>query len=677
MRVSPLTLALLLGSMAGTPASHAAGFGALPPSVAMGSPLSIAVPVQLDEGDVLEPDCVSVDVQVGERRVPPYNLRWAIEPGVQPRDRILRVMTLTSVDEPVVSVQLNIACGLRLARRFTVFADPPALMAAPGLAEPVDESGRPTAASGPSARPVDGQATPRDRVASASAVVGGSRTADAGLPPTRSKAANTPAAKPRAAREPRVVHLQDQGGEPRGRSRLTLEPSVAAPDAALAAAAQAAAASAVASAVQAASAAQAAASAADGRAQLLEAQVEKLLAEARAQRTENQQLRNRMAAGEGGSGAVRWMFLLLLLALAGIAWLAWQLKVERRRSRHRWWDEAQSQAGESSHHEAAAEPRAPMGHLPESSPRPQLTQLSDFEPGAAVSMAETAPMALSTSHEPMAPPTLHDVGWQTSTPPRPVSVEELIDLEQQAEFFVVLGQDDAAIDLLVGHIRNTGGISPLPYLKLLEIYRRRGETENYERTRARFNLRFNAYAPEWNADLQHGKLLDEYPDVIATLQATWPRPLDAMAELEALLFRKDDGQMFELPAYREVLLLYSLARDLMDNHGTPTPPVDLLLPLDGGSQSATGKAAVKKGGARSTAMDDTRPLVREGNHGPGNDDLDLNLSAFGVFDDGVTRPGAFTDLDGASGAGMASDASQPSRKSSSSDPWGPPNRRQS
>ena len=33
--------------------------------------------------------------------------------------------------------------------------------------------------------------------------------------------------------------------------------------------------------------------------------------------------------------------------------------------------------------------------------------------------------------------------------PRDVSVEELIDLEQQAEFFVVLGQDEAAIDLLM------------------------------------------------------------------------------------------------------------------------------------------------------------------------------------------------------------------------------------
>ena len=45
-----------------------------------------------------------------------------------------------------------------------------------------------------------------------------------------------------------------------------------------------------------------------------------------------------------------------------------------------------------------------------------------------------------------------------------------MDLEQQVDFFMVLGQQEAAVDLLVGHIRNTGGTSPVAYLKLLEIY---------------------------------------------------------------------------------------------------------------------------------------------------------------------------------------------------------------
>jgi hypothetical protein len=163
--------------------------------------------------------------------------------------------------------------------------------------------------------------------------------------------------------------------------------------------------------------------------------------------------------------------------------------------------------------------------------------------------------------------------------PRDVSIEELIDLEQQAEFFVVLGQDDAAVELLNEHLRQTGGGSPLPHLKLLEIHRRRGDRGSYEAIQQRFNQRFNAYAPGWEADLQAGRSLEDYPDVIPRLESVWSRPLNTMAELEALLFRKSRGELFDLPAYREVLFLYALARDLLDRESVGSGDVDLLLPL--------------------------------------------------------------------------------------------------
>jgi len=222
---------------------------------------------------------------------------------------------------------------------------------------------------------------------------------------------------------------------------------------------------------------------------------------------------------------------------------------------------------------------------------------------------------------------------------RDVSIEELIDLEQQAEFFVVLGQDESAIDLLVDHMRNTGGGSPLPYLKLLEIYRRRGDSEAYERTRTRFNHRFNAYAPDWDSDLLHGRTLEEYEGVVPRLQQVWPQPLDAMAELEALLFRKSRGELFDLPAYREVLFLYALARDLLDREALGSGAVDLLLPLSSGlAAAAAGAGAVSPG-----ALDlELAPLGdAEPNTAPV--DLDLSLaeqrtSIFDTLDDPPTRP---------------------------------------
>jgi len=170
----------------------------------------------------------------------------------------------------------------------------------------------------------------------------------------------------------------------------------------------------------------------------------------------------------------------------------------------------------------------------------------------------------------------------TVEPTRELSVEELIDLEQQAEFFIVLGQDEAAIELLMSHVRSDGGISPLPYLKLLEIYRRRGDNDAYQRIRERFNRRFNSYAPDWDSDLQQGRALEDYADTIARLQQLWAAPVRVMETLDASLFRRNKtDETFDLPAYRELLFLYSIARDLAEHAGVlPNTSIDLLLPLD-------------------------------------------------------------------------------------------------
>lgn len=192
-------------------------------------------------------------------------------------------------------------------------------------------------------------------------------------------------------------------------------------------------------------------------------------------------------------------------------------------------------------------------------------------------------------------------------PAREVSVEELLDLEQQADFFIALGQEDAAVDLLMSHLRGTGGQSPLPYTKLLEIYRRQGDRTAYERIRARFNRRFNAYAPDWDQGPQHGRTLEEYPDVVQRLQGLWSSPLNAMAVLEAMLFRNDELQeLFDLPAYKDVLLLYSLARDLYQQEGVTAADVDLLLPIgDESAFSSSSAASLQADGLDSLTGDES------------------------------------------------------------------------
>jgi hypothetical protein len=249
----------------------------------------------------------------------------------------------------------------------------------------------------------------------------------------------------------------------------------------------------------------------------------------------------------------------LAVVLFGLLALMWW-RQRGAPSDPKWWTPAPAQAARPARPATTAAPPVDSGppSVPPSGPPsvPPLLARDSILPGARAEGPQTEAFAR-----------------------RELSVEELIDLEQQADFFIVLGQDEAAIDLLMGHVRSTGGISPLPYLKLLEIYGRRGEREAYERIRERFNRRFNAYAPEWGSDLQSGRGLEMYPEVLSVLQQQWRKPAQAMLTMDTLIFRRDESApTFELPAYRELLFVYSIARDLSQT-SSELPPVDLSLPF--------------------------------------------------------------------------------------------------
>jgi len=257
----------------------------------------------------------------------------------------------------------------------------------------------------------------------------------------------------------------------------------------------------------------------------------------------------------------------------------------------------------------------------------------------------------------------------TGVPPRPVSAEELLDLEQQADFFVVLGQPQAAIELLLAHVRSTGGTQAQPYFKLLEIYRELGDEEAYSRTRERFNQRFNAQAPAWDEDLDQGRSLEDYPALLDRLQRAWPQPLRALAELEALLLRRADLEPLDLPAYRELLLLLALVRDLparaleADAPGDAAPAaatgaaaaVDLLLPLDEPTGLSTRPSGRQAHWAYDSGTTTTLTVHQFDRDLAGTGALDLDLS------EPPPAPRDFTGLD------MAEGFARPSQRASFDD----------
>ncbi|WP_137920098.1 hypothetical protein [Hydrogenophaga sp. 2FB] len=147
---------------------------------------------------------------------------------------------------------------------------------------------------------------------------------------------------------------------------------------------------------------------------------------------------------------------------------------------------------------------------------------------------------------------------------RSVAAEELFDVQQQADFFVSLGEDERAIQVLRNHLAESHEPSPLAYLDLFKLYHRLDRREDYDALRDEFNHVFNAGAPPFNHYSAEGRGLEAYETAFSRIQTLWPQPR-VLDLIEGSIFRDaDDDQVevFDLEAYRE-LLLHAIAKDLI------------------------------------------------------------------------------------------------------------------
>jgi pilus assembly protein FimV len=572
------SLALVLALALSAQSATALGLGKVSGSPVLGQSLSFAIALRLEPGEVIEARCVKAEVGFGEHVLQDALVRVHIETATGTGERRVRITTRVPVDEPVVSIHLAFVCPTALSRSFNVFADPPgrgAMVAdaagadtwVPDRAETAVSpllSTVPTRAASAAAPQTE---TPRQR----------RRRAGDGAPTTTTGAVRPDATTARAAARSRA---EVAASRPRG-PVLRLDPIEA--DAVVSPSLQF---DTRLSPVPEASASDVAPRALDPeqaqrqqdleRLKAMEAALLKLRADSQATQKSLSDMQQRVRAAEAARHANPLVYglavlcVLLAAALVGMAWLR-----RRDRAAAAWW-QAQSELLPPSPDAASAPvPSAAAPPAPRTAPSTGPDSSFSFDLTPEAPPAVPVPAAPAPSPMRRAEPEVVNA----VEPRRPMSAEELIDLEQQAEFFVVLGQDDAAIDLLMGHVRSTGGVSPLPYLKLLEIYRRLGDREPYDRIRERFNRRFNAYAPEWDVDPDAGLNLEGYPEVMQRLQDAWGRPSQAMELLDNALFRRDAGPTFDVPAYRELLFLYSTARDLAERDVGPDG-VDLLLPLN-------------------------------------------------------------------------------------------------
>lgn len=575
-------------------------FGTASTTAVLGAPLAFEVELRRMPGDEADPRCVAADVAMGGVTVPPRG----VSVGLRGSDAGLsvRVRTVAAVHDPVVGVVVSVGCPARLTRRFTVLADPPA---AGWAAQPAplplrqDEAGpllrvpqsgshdrpgiEPSASAGHSVPPsvrATGQASDARAVTPAIAqAVGDSRSRlEVAAPMLRgSRGESAPASAP------------SEGSAPAPGPARASVPTVGS-------SAPAVVSNSPGTGSDAATPNSDTTAVALARVQSLENTLLALRIESRQQRDALTRLEAALREAESRSHLAWMTTALLAVALAVVVALGLRRSRSTSRAGPHWklsWSSHAAPAPmepvlgavePASRGTAARAVQADLtgvpvqpgrDEVPDHSARPAGTA-PDARVGGSVPPSEVGNGENAMERTRLMPPSAASV----SEPLHAVPAEEVLDLEQQVEFLTVLGREDSAVELLIEHLRKTGGTHPTPFLKLMELHRRRGEREAYEGLRARFNQRFNAVAAAFGAVAAPQRTLQDCPELMRSIEHAWPRPLDAMTLLENLMFRSVAKEPLDMATLEEVVFLHALARDLDQRSVRSSSPVDVLLPLD-------------------------------------------------------------------------------------------------
>jgi hypothetical protein len=564
----------------------------------VGRRLSVSVPVQLDSGEVASSACPEVEVFFGDARLESSRLRliW-INPEATSQG-VLRIDSTVTLDEPVVTVQLRVGCSRPVSRKYVLLAEIPNEpvrptpvvrdMAAVPESPKTDEAAGGVRATPPMpAAPMSAEKPVR------------AKRATHGLPPglpgsmpvfEKSSKSASGNAKPRAeARKSRLtlvplpeaerglvlstalVTTPVEDGTTRVNAHELWRSLNAQPDD-LAKQSQ--------------------------RLQALEEQVKSLHALTLKSQKNEAALKIQLTQAQDErfvNPFVGTLLALLLCALGALGFWGYRTRDARLRVDNDWW-RGQSQepsvfsdmglnGGNAESKKAANAGRdGSFGRTSRSVALDVSLDDSIFD-GLKRAENKAAPVATPRPFKSSAPgrtepdSVLMKSGFfYSSMGARAVNVEELFDIQQQAEFFASLGQHDHAISLLQHHIDGATTTSGLAYLDLLALYHQLGRHSEYDSLRQEFNLLFKAQVPEFDNYQQQGRGLARYVEVMLRVERDWKQP-QILDTLRDLVFRYPDAsahadtvheEAFDVTAYRELMLLFVIAKDLSEHRGADT-----------------------------------------------------------------------------------------------------------
>lgn len=501
--ITRLGIVLLSGAML---AAHAMTLGELQGEALIGRPLDLSLPVQSTAGEALSEGCVRADIYFGEAQQK--------SPRITIQATQLRLQLSEPVNEPVVKIQIRTFCGASQIRNYVLLADlPPDFSASVATNTPL------------AAAPAQPE---RSSVALAPAAVvlpqgAAAPTARPSLPASR-KLATSIGKNKKVVRKPKTTATTSKRPRDRkpasaqqAKSVLKLDPMeilsdrmdnlelnmpfVPAEDA------------------------------------LLQSrQIATLQAEAKSMRelaVKNDrtllELRSQLQQAQSQQVFTSFLYGLIALLLIGVAALAWLWRGQKKltTAAQSWWQHASDEEMTAFLQPEALAP----------APKPAATTLT------------------ATRNEPPPEPT---------AAPRTINPESVQDTRQQAEFFITLGQDYRAIQILKQHIARSELPNPLICLDLLDLYQHANQSAEFDQLRNVSHQHLNVRLPELTAYQQEGRSLTAYPEVLTTLTRLWPGE-QAQAYMDTCIFRKAATQSqapFDLAAFRDLLTLHALAEEL-------------------------------------------------------------------------------------------------------------------
>lgn len=569
MKCIPIATALLAISLAG----NALTLGKAKGSVIVGRPLDLVVSIQAADDEAAMASCFNAEVFYGDFRQEAQRVSVMETPTSQESTtRQIRITASSPVNEPVVTVWVSANCGQKTKRRFVFFADVESILDA---VDPASPSSRPkTTPHGIPVQPENISPSNQKIAAPPAAAVAQQPTATPypALPP----AEKSPSAKPKVKPAPAAR------GNPKSvqRKEAPKEPS---PEAVLAKRVDAL------DEWQASNLAPESIRQRSEQLRLLEGEMKALREVAQKNQTALNNVNAKLLATQQSSPTTLITLLgILSIVLAGVvAFLLFRLRANTAQG-SAWWGESaaltKDMLPQTSSHvpvPASPEPVVSAEHSKNAGPISAAAQNTGTDNAWSADididldfgeLADTVGGESSILTNDLDDPTyLADQSRVTSTnavatenAPRALNLREMMDVRQQAEFYMTLGQHDEAIQVLTATIEGDGNVNPLVYLDLLKILHTLSRKSSFDQYKVEFNRLFSGLVPDYPAFTEAGRALESYADICDEIVRRWPS-MDALVFIENQLVKHPhdaNATLFELDAYRDLLMLHGVLKRL-------------------------------------------------------------------------------------------------------------------